>query len=186
MPRTCSDSCASNYTALYCTTLHYTELHWSTLSSSNRTYSPVMLCLRQLFLWVQNDFVYLAMLAFSVLSFLGACLFVRGSYPVTNEVCMLSFKDRIPTLLHSTILHFTYLPTSDSQTLALTHISCVTYILNNYINWHFHISLQHPYTGIWQNSKSKILGCLRYCFGHRRFLMKHFATDWLVGTWLGR
>jgi hypothetical protein len=81
------------------------------------TFPLVPYCL--LFLWVQNDFVYLAMLAFSVLSFLGACLFVRGSYPVTNE-----------------------------------------------------------------SSKSKILSCLGYCFGHRRFLMKHFATDWLVGTWL--
>ena len=38
-----------------------------------------------IFLAYQRDLTYLAMLVFAVLSFLGSCLFVRGSYPVANE-----------------------------------------------------------------------------------------------------
>jgi hypothetical protein len=72
-----------------------------------------------IFLAYQRDLTYLAMLVFAVLSFLGSCLFVRGSYPVANE-----------------------------------------------------------------SSKSKILSWLKCCCGRRRFLMKHAASDWLVGCWL--
>jgi hypothetical protein len=27
------------------------------------------------------------------------------------------------------------------------------------------------------------LSCLTYCCGRRRFLLRHCATDWLLGTW---
>ena len=39
-----------------------------------------------IFLAFERDLVYLAMLVFSILSFLGSCLFVRGSYPVPETV----------------------------------------------------------------------------------------------------
>lgn len=82
------------------------------------SHSQSLIACFQIFLWVENNLTFLAMLAFSVLAFLGSCLFVRGCYPVANE-----------------------------------------------------------------SSKSKVLGCLSCCCGNRQFLIKHAATDWLVGTW---